>query len=192
MNDKPLKKGDFVVEPSFEISEFVEKLNKLSYKQFPVDEVLQVLIKHELSQEVLEPYIFFSHARYTRNLIYKAPEFELLVLCWKQGQQSLPHGHENQKCWMRIEQGELEFINFQEEPSDSRLLRKMESKIGKKGFVDGPAIIHQVSNVSEQDAISLHLYARPFSECDVYELKTSQKFKSSLGYHSIQGKLVIS
>ena len=186
-----MKKGQFVVEPSIAISEFIEKINKLSYQNFPVDEVLKVLQKNPFSLALLEPYIFYSNARYTRNLIYKSSEFELLVLCWKSGQHSAIHGHEGGKCWMRVEHGSLQFTNFQEEPAASKaILRKLTTIDGKEGFIDGPAGIHQVSNVSQQNVVSLHLYARPFEVCDIYDLNTNQKTRMSLGYQSIHGKLV--
>lgn len=188
--EQELKKGEYIVEPGLAVSEFVEKLNKLSYKNFPVDEVNDMFRKNPLSLEYLDPYIFHSKARYTRNLIHKSPDFELILMCWSAGQYSAVHGHEGQKCWMRIELGELEFTNYQDDKSDPSALHKVDVKIGKKGFIDGPAYIHGVRNKSGKEAISLHLYARPFSECDVYDLDEHQIKKITLGYHSIHGKLV--
>jgi cysteine dioxygenase len=144
-----------------------------------------------LSAETLEPYIFFSDIRYTRNLIFKDPEFEVVLLCWKPGQYSAIHGHENQKCWMRVEKGELEFCEYQEEPAGiGTILKPISTEIGKKGFVDGPAVIHKVANISHYDAISLHLYAKPFDACDIYDLSMNEKKRLSLGYNSIHGKIV--
>lgn len=189
--EQELKKGEHIIEPGLAISEFVEKLNKLSYKNFPNDEVADLFHKNPLALEYLEPYTFHSDARYTRNLIHKSQDFELILMCWGHGQYSAVHGHEGQKCWMRIEQGELEFSNYhdnnKEDPAD---LKKIDVKIGKKGFVDGPAYIHGVKNKSGKKAMSLHLYAKPFAECDIYDLDEHQIKKIALGYHSIHGKLV--
>lgn len=190
MEHSGVKKGDFVVEPGLAISELVEKINKLSFESFPVDKVFQVLSKAEVVPEVLEPYTFFSDARYTRNLIHKSSDFELLLLCWRSGQHSPPHGHEGQKCWMRVEKGQLEFTNYQEDPSNPLLLKQMDAKIGKLGFVDGPAVIHKVANNSNQEAVSLHLYAKPFEQCDIYDMDKHERFKAPLNYHSVHGKLV--
>jgi len=190
MEHSGVKKGDFVVEPGLGISALVEKINKLSFEGFPVDKILKLLSKSEMLPELLEPYTFFSDVRYTRNLIHKSPDFELLLLCWKPGQYSPAHGHEGQKCWMRVEKGQLEFTNYQEDPSNPLLLKQMDSKTGTLGFIDGPAVIHRVKNNSKQDATSLHLYARPFEQCDVYDLERHERFKAPLNYHSIHGKLV--
>lgn len=187
-----LEKGQFIVEPSFGISDFIEKINKLSFKDFPVLEVLRVLQDSELPLELLEPYIFFSDTRYTRNLIHKTDSFEILLLCWRPGQYSAIHGHEDQKCWMRVEKGELEFTQYQEEPrGESTLLKKISTEIGKEGFVDGPALVHKVANISQSQAISLHVYSKPFEQCDIYDLDMNEKKRLMLSYHSIHGKLVV-
>ena len=39
---------------------------------------------------------------------------------------------------------------------------------GKPGHVDGPADIHAVETVGE-DAVSLHVYVKPYGECDIYD-----------------------
>ena len=125
--------------------------------------VFDLLNKQHLSVDHLDPYIFYSNARYTRNLIHKAQDFELILMCWKPAQYSAIHGHEGQKCWMRVDFGTLEFTNYKNEPNlASALLKKIDTKIGKQGFVDGPAYIHSVRNNSDKEAMSLHLYAKPF------------------------------
>lgn len=192
MEKKGVNKGQYLVEPSIALSDFVEKINKLSYHDFPIDEVMSLFRKNHLSVELLDPYIFFSDARYTRNLIHKTPDFELLLLCWKPGQHSPVHAHEGEKCFMRVELGSLQFVDYKEEPpTSSTLVKKTTTRIGKEGYIDGPAEIHSVTNTTGHDALSLHLYARPFEQCDIYDLNTNQKMKITLGYHSIHGKLVV-
>ena len=46
----------------------------------------------------IEPYIQFTDDRYARNLVYKTPDFECLVLCWLPGQRSPIHDHGNSIC----------------------------------------------------------------------------------------------
>lgn len=189
--DKQLKKGQYLVEPSVGISEFIEKFNKLSFKNFPEDEVFKVFKDNPLPIELLEPYIFHSDARYTRNLIHKSNDFELVLMCWNAGQYSAIHGHEGQKCWLRVEKGALEFADYQEEPgTESKILKRLNVKTGKWGYIDGPAVIHKVANLTGNDALSLHLYAFPIDQCDIYDLDLNQKKKMPLSYHSIHGKLV--
>lgn len=192
MEKKDLVKGEYIVEPTYAISDFVERLNKLSYQNFPIEDVLHLLKKNDLSYRDFEPYIFFSDARYTRNLIHKDPNFEILVLCWRPKQFSPIHGHEGQKCWMKVMSGTLEFTDYQEVPkNDDKLIKKVAVNVGKAGYVDGPARIHKVENISDkEDAVSLHIYAMPFDQCELYEADLPEKRRVPLNYHSIHGQLV--
>ena len=56
---------------------------------------------------------------------------------------------------------------------------------GEKGFLDGPADIHSVENVYIDPAVSLHIYAKPFDQCDIYCLDTRTIKRVELVYDSI-------
>ena len=165
----------------------VQQLTELASDHFPSNEVSALLRTLPLSSADIAPYIFYLDTHYTRNRVYKAPLFELILMCWQPGQQSAIHGHEGQKCWMRVMQGELVFTDYRDELG---VLHKVATTAGEQGFVDGPAYIHSVANASGQRALSLHLYARPFNQCDAYDVATSTTKKIQLGYHSIDGNLV--
>ena len=181
-------KGSVRVEMSPIIEEFVHHLQDLAQAQFPVSEVGPFFEKNPIPLNDLESYIFFADQRYTRNLIYKTPSFELILLCWASNQASPIHGHEGEKCWMRVELGSLTFTNYQEK--DDGALELVNEEVGEQGFVDGPAIIHKVENKTKQPAISLHLYARPFKQCDVFDHASHEKTKVSLSYFSMYGQLI--
>jgi len=173
---------------SQKLREFVDGLIQLSNQNFPVDNVTEYLKTHIIPFMELEPYVYLNQSGYTRNLIYKSPEFELLLLCWGPEQVSAIHGHEGEKCWMRVEEGVLCFDTYDENGQGE--LVKVSSHEGSKGFVDGPAIIHGVGNPEKIRAASLHLYARPFSQCDIYHLEGMSKEKKQLKYDTIYGKIV--
>lgn len=173
------------------IQHFIDRLEILSSSHFPVDQVKALLKSMPFSLESLKPYIFFSDQSYTRNLIFKRPSFEILLLCWTSGQVSPIHGHEGEKCWMRVEQGELEFTNYNVKEFNGKIRIEESTKLtGPVGFVDGPAVIHKVENLTSKPAMSLHLYARPFSKCDIFDEKKQIKQKTNLRYTSISGKIV--
>ena len=102
------------------------------------------------------------------------------------------HGHEGQKCWMRVEQGCLEFTNYIDYQEDGISKFKVTNKQrGLAGFIDGPAYIHGVCNSTSEPAISLHLYASPFHQCDVFDVEHSGTKRVNLGFYSVEGKLVL-
>ena len=178
-----------IPKPKF-LLDFIVGLDSLAKKNFPVSEVLAYLKASHFQEDLLEPYTFFSEKRYTRNLLHKRPEYEVLLLCWMPNQISPIHGHEGEKCWMRVESGELYFTNYveKENASGEVTVEPLDSQVGGQGFVDGPAIIHRVANQTLKPAMSLHLYAKPFAQCDVFDEEKHLKTRIGLGYDSVDGK----
>src|SRR2546426_763531 len=70
------------------IEELKHKANEL---RLPDLRKLISNLKPEPSE--IEPFLHFTDNRYARNLVYKTPYFECLVLCWKPGQRSPIHDH---------------------------------------------------------------------------------------------------
>ena len=165
-----------------------EQLELLAKEQFPTKQTSTTLQSIHFASSDFEPYIFYNQAKYTRNQIRKTDSYELILMCWQPGQVSPVHGHEGQKCWMRVIAGALTFNNFTDAVGAVQL-EKVSTVVGMQGFVDGPAYIHSVSNLSAEKAISLHLYAHPFDQCDVYAGQSLSTKKMHLCYYSINGKV---
>ncbi len=171
-----------------QIKLFIDQLQGMAAQQFPVGPVSALLREHELLLDFFTPYIFYRPDRYTRNLVYHSPEFEILILAWGPHHISPIHGHEGAKCWMRVLDGTLKFMNYDEEKEGT--VHQTISMMGGPGFVDGPAVIHAVENPTELPAVSLHLYARPYRQCDVYKPECGQKVKMQIHYDTMYGKPV--
>jgi len=173
------------------LEHFIEELHGFAARGFPVREVRQYLKGNLLPLNELQPYVFVAVEQYTRNLIYKSSEFELMVVVWSAGQAAPIHGHEGEKCWARVESGELLFTNYREHSAgDSFRLETISQQFGGPGYLDGPADIHKVENTSTQPAITLHLYSRPFEACDIYGIENHRKLRKRLGYFSKFGQRV--
>jgi len=169
------------------VNRFIGDMKHIAARDFPVREVRGFLAASRLPASELRPYLFVLPDRYTRNLIYKSDAFELLLLVWPPGQAALVHGHEGEKCWTRVEEGRLHFTNYREKRGkrgSSVELEIVSQAVGGVGHVDGPADIHGVENRSDLLALTLHLYARPYDECDVYDLEHRRKTRKKLEYFS--------
>ncbi len=171
------------------LGKFIEELNRFAARDFPVRETHRFLKTVSLPLAHLRPYLFVAPDQYTRNLLHKSSEFELLLIVWPPGQASPIHGHEGEKCWALVESGELHFTNYCEIPlGDSFTLITLSQQIGGPGYLDGPADIHKVENTSTELAVTLHLYSRPFEACDIYDLERGSKVRQKLQYYSKFGK----
>lgn len=142
-----------------------------------------------------ERFAHFSPERYTRNLVEIGAEFELLVLCWESGTQSPVHNHEGQSCWMAVLSGEVEEIQYRFPRAGA--VGPLES-IGSRThpsasvtFIRDEVGLHLVRPIVGR-AVSLHLYARPIPECNVYCERTGTVERRRLEYHSVRGKLASS
>ncbi len=95
------------------MNDLIRNLNDFVSENFPVDKVTPFLTDYDLKSDVIKKYCFFKDDKYSRNLVYKDEHFELLIVCWDSGQKAPIHGHEGEKCWMKVEKGSLQICNYQ-------------------------------------------------------------------------------
>ena len=173
------------------LENFLEKVRFLANDNYQNQQVKHFLLSNSIQPSSLATYYFWKSKGYTRNLVYRDNFCELLVICWSPGAISSIHGHEGQKCWVRVEQGTLQFQNYREKNR-----RELMSEIvpsGKpmragSGYIDGPTDIHRVANPSIfESATSLHLYIRPYNECDVFNPEKKLVQRIQLQYDTYYG-----
>ena len=168
---------------------FIRSLKSFAKDDFPVKEVSNFISKTHVSMELLNMYSHFSKKKYTRNMIYKDPDFEILLICWSAGQMVPIHGHEGEKCWAKVQLGTLEICNYNMVSKTPLRLKQIEKINAPVGYLDGPADIHSVNNCFTDPAISLHVYAKPYDSCEIYDIKTNQINRLQMKYHSINGQI---
>jgi predicted metal-dependent enzyme (double-stranded beta helix superfamily) len=175
------------------IDQLIGDLKGFARKGFPAAEVKGYLGETLIEPTALERYLHRSEAHYTRNLVHKDEDFEILVICWSSGQKAPIHGHEGELCFARVERGTLRFSNYSLLSEDPVRLEPMGAPIdGSVGFLDGPADLHAVDNAPDlgADAVSLHVYSRPYAECDIYESDRGPRRRVKLAYDTIDGRSV--
>jgi cysteine dioxygenase len=181
------------------IDEVLTILKGVPASAFEPEHIETLLAGVAVEERSLAPYLHFARGRYTRNLIFRDQTFELLALCWDEGSYSPIHNHSGQDCWFLVQQGQFCLEGYRAvEGGDCpgrACLEHVDSlhKVGA-GALDhrGPLRdIHQVKvSRGTARAISIHLYAKPFDDCLIYDLKQSECRRQPLKYHSIEGRLV--
>ena len=169
------------------IETLINELKSFARKDFPVPEVSNYLQNLVINDNSLKQYTFLSKKFYTRNLIHREKDFEILLICWPPNTDSPIHGHEGEKCWARVEKGNLQICNYREISKDPLKLRLLKKVSCDTGFLDGPADIHSVENVSNSFSTSLHVYAKPYDACDIYNVDNRSIERKKLSYFSISG-----
>lgn len=178
------------------IDEFVQELKAIP--DFAPDKVGDYLQRTRVEPATLQPYTFFSPSNYSRNLIFKNDLFEVLTFCWGVGQVSTVHNHDNQRGWVTVSRGKLKAQNYRVlernpqahtcklEPTGSGVVTP-----GNTAMVDKDENVHQVLNLKEwnENAVSFHVYSKPYTTCEVYQLDRGTYSIMELSYTSMYGKL---
>lgn len=180
------------------IHNLISGLCEIPEEEFVCDNVYEFLSANPIETDSISPYVFWSDKFYTRNLVYKNDQFELMAICWERGQVSRVHNHAEQRCWMTVPVGRLKGQNFAvKEIDESRGYCKLVETdtfelsecLAAKVELEEP--IHQILNLAEFDerAISIHIYSKPFDTCVSY-CRDTDTFKTvNLCYTSVDGDL---
>lgn len=139
-------------------------------------------------------FAFFKEDEYTRNLVAKNEHFELLILCWGAHQISPIHNHEGQCCWMTVLEGSVTEAHYvrpeQVKPGPLEALKSRTYHAGQVAYINDDIALHVVSSAGGAPAVSIHLYAKAFDQCNVYCPETGKITRKRLSNHSERGKLL--
>jgi len=180
------------------ITDWVKGLAAITERDFTLENVQDYIVSHAVRPETLDKYQFFSKGNYTRNLIFKNNVFECMTICWEIGQASRIHNHRGQNCWMSAPIGRLRIQNFRVDGRDAAhgTCRVVPTEIYEMDasnpvHVNPLEPVHQVLNLPEfnQRAVSIHVYSKPFDDCEVYQREKGTYCDAPLHYTSEYGKL---
>jgi len=166
-----------------------------------IDELVTILKNNEpreyvpLTQNMripaseVERFAHWDPDRYTRNCIARNDQFELLLLCWKPGDKTPIHSHNEQRCWVHQVSGTLNEKLFKEaDNGDLQLLNTHKLREGDIAYMDDSMGFHTLHNATDHRAISLHLYVAPIEECRIYDNENEAFKNKELVYDSVNGK----
>lgn len=158
--------------------------------------VASMLAAYGAAHEDWRGWALFDADAYTRNLVHHEEHFELLILCWQRGQKSPIHNHQGQRCWMAVLDGSVRETLFQF-PTDSTAtgtpLVAGNSRVCGKGqvaFITDDIALHEIASANDAPAVSLHLYSKPFTTCQVYDRDSGRVELRKLSYTSVRGERV--
>ena len=152
--------------------------------------VAELLTAYSASHDDWRPWAIKDEERYTRNLVERNDDYELLLLYWSAGQKSPIHNHEGQNCWMTILEGAIEEAHFAfpegEGPLPCGPIKRFEP--GGVAYIRDEVGLHEVRTVEGgPDAVSLHLYSKPYGQCNCYCPNTGAVTRVPLSYYSVRG-----
>jgi cysteine dioxygenase len=179
-----------------DVLKLADGLRSIPDELFDCQYVYDYLADSPVDIDSVSKFCFWSPDFYTRNLVYKDERFEMMAICWEPGQMSRVHNHADQRCWMTVPRGRLKGQNFAIDEFDAEKghckLRETDSFelsdcLTAKVELEEP--IHQILNLGDERAVSIHIYSKPFNRCISYCRDTDTFKEVSLYYTSIDGKL---
>ncbi len=194
------------------IDDFIGTLRSFEQNLITRDNILELCSSVQISDASLSPYVVFDDSFYTRNLVYRDELFEVMTICWKPGQKTAVHTHNGQLCWMMMQSGVLEVVDYKwlgcDHPeyqnvvgldclagSDHIKLDRLHETVATTG---GPVLtadklqtIHQLFNCGEDrdPAVSIHVYSRPIDSCVAFDMDGQRCYRRQLDYFSEYGQI---
>lgn len=123
----------------------------------------------------------FDPQHYQRNKIATGEWYDMLVICWRPGQESTIHDHRDSSCGFKILEGTATEVRYKKLANPNpeilnapELVSATESVTYTQGqlCMAEDRDIHKISNLSsDQDLVTLHIYSPPlkmvcYTACD--------------------------
>lgn len=195
------------------IDDFVAGLRAFETDLITLGRVSEYCGERRIDDASLRPYLLFRDDRYTRNLVYRDALFEIMVICWRPGQQTPVHTHNGQLGWMLVEQGGVEVTNYRyvscNAPENQNVVgidclggatsvqldvlgRERVEERGEVSTVDKIQTTHRLACPREgrEGAVSVHVYSVPFDSCIAFDLETSRCVRRRLFWDTKYGQPV--
>ena len=145
------------------IQDLLRELNSSEIQSFP-----PILKRLDLDSSELKAYESWDKQDYSRNCIEKNDRYELLLLCWNPGDRTPIHNHGGQRCWVYQISGEIEEIRFDTSDSEPREIYRQTLKPNQLTYIDDAMACHVLANPGVVRSVSIHVYAAPIENCDIY------------------------
>ncbi|MGM0636540.1 MAG: cysteine dioxygenase [Bacteroidota bacterium] len=168
------------------LQELLHTLPKCSGNDF-----VEIARNMHIPVEELIPYAEFSPDTYTRNCIARTDDFELLLLCWEELQETDIHCHNGEECWVYLAQGKIRekrFVEKQKNEIEQTADVKMQQE--RLSYMNDDMGYHSLHNIAKGRTMTLHLYVGPIDECTVYDFKKKKFVAKDLQYHTYKGEKV--
>jgi predicted metal-dependent enzyme (double-stranded beta helix superfamily) len=169
------------------LEHFILEMGRRPARELTHERLLELVHRLRISDDLIASRSCFADDHYARNLVCRTQTFELLVLCWRPGQESTIHDHAGALNAIHVHRGELTSRSFaagEGVPAGAGpVVMAGEQQVTGDGWIgvdrDG---IHQLANTTTEDLVTVHVYAPPLKELTVYSVDSSETERRPLRY----------
>ena len=132
-----------------------------------------------------ENYASWSDDCYTRNCIVNNEKFELILICWCEGHKTPIHDHGGEECWVKVIDGEFkETIYKQNDAEELTMIKSSTSKSNEVTYMKDFMGFHRLENISNKRSMTLHLYAKPIRNCNIFDEDSKTFVSKDMSYNT--------
>ncbi|HEY9085602.1 MAG TPA: cysteine dioxygenase family protein [Candidatus Tyrphobacter sp.] len=164
---------------SVSVDEFVAAAVGLSQGDFETEPMTRLLTQARLRDEDVARFLRFDPDRYTRCLIHRTDDVEILALAWPAASVTPIHDHAGQRCWMVAQSGVFVVDDYRQIAGVRAPGYAVVEHLGTTPHVtigmpdyrgERGGDIHRVRVAPECDrAVSIHVYAKPYTSCLMFD-----------------------
>lgn len=101
-------------------------------------------------------HVKISDETYTKNILYRNKDLEIILISWLPGQHSKLHSHPKNGCILKVLEGELHEVKV-----NGKKTLETNIKINQVSTMHDNLGKHIISNIGDKTAVSLHVYSPP-------------------------------
>lgn len=180
------------------LEEFISKVQCLKRPaEFTLENFWDLVRRLKVTDDWIQDHISFRDDTYARNLVILTPRFEMLLLCWKPGQNSRIHDHMDSFSVVKVIRGTLTNHLYERTDDGKREdycdLKKIRSDLvgpGEYAPLDLGGV-HMMENdpSSGENMVTLHFYAEPLRELHLFDPDAHKVEKKRMRY-SLEDRVV--
>lgn len=167
--------------------QFLAETATYTPETFGLPELKALVERLELTPDLFAGRMLFCPEAYARNLLFKNELFEAVCLCWQDDQRTSVHNHGRSFGVVVIFEGVMREEIFRRVEGD-RLTLVHTRDLSPDGAIGAAPVdmIHRLGNGGGPGSrlVSLHFYAGPLDEMDVFDLETGTAYSKPMRYLS--------
>ncbi|MCB0395776.1 MAG: cysteine dioxygenase family protein [Flavobacteriales bacterium] len=145
--------------------------------------VVDIMQQSEIPVSEVEAYCSWNSERYTRNLIAKTEDVEVLLICWEAGQSSPIHDFDSHEAWVHPISGRLREEKFIPGIEGEGLVKAGSMSVWENDFSYMRNVsAHRFTNIFGARTISIAVFAPPITHIRVYDEETGTATSQPVSY----------
>lgn len=166
--------------------QFLAETSAYTPETFKLTHLKALVGRLEVDPGLYADRIHFCADAYARNLLYKDDLFEAVLLCWQDEQRTSIHNHGRSYGVVRVLEGTMREEIFRRVAGDRVAVAQVLAHGPQDHAASPVGLIHRLGNAGGMGTrlLSLHFYAGPLDEMDVFDLETGTAHRQPMRYLS--------